>query len=208
MVDRIVLFLDWQNLYMSARSALHSAGVDPGPADGQIDPIALGELICSRPSPGRTRELTEVRIYRGEPSQNKSPRMYAAYSAQRRVWEQAGARVMTRPLQYLTDRQTGLESVKEKGVDVQLAVDLIAGASDGLYDVGIVFSGDTDLRPALEYVTHKFNPIPHVEVAAWESGGGRMGLTFNAPYKRWCHYLGEADYRSIRDATNYARPRP
>ncbi len=111
---------------------------------------------------------------------------------------------MTRPLQYLTDRQTGSESVKEKGVDVQLAVDIVTGASDGLYDVGVVFSGDTDLRPALEYVAHKFNPIPLVEVAAWESGGGRTGLTFNAPYKRWCHYLGEADYRSIRDTTSYA----
>ena len=204
MADRVVLFVDWQNLLMSARSAFHRAEGRSTSSDGQIDPIALGQLICTRPPSGRTRELHEVRIYRGEPSPNENPKMHAAHAAQRNAWEQAGARVITRPLQYLRDRRTGAVIAHEKGVDVQIAVDLVTGAVDGRYDIGIVFSGDTDLRPALEYVANRFSPIPRVEVAAWDRGRKRRGLTFNAPGGRWCHYLSADDYRAIRDTTSYA----
>ena len=206
MTDRVVLFLDWQNLLGGARSAFHGAGARRTAVDGQVDPIALGELICSRPPLGSIRELSEVRIYRGEPNSVSNPKMHAAHIAQRKAWEQAGARVkvITRPLQYLKDSETGTFTAREKGIDVQLAVDLITCAADGLYDIGVVFSGDTDLRPALEHVAERFNPRPRVEVAAWEFDGRRRGLRFRSPYKTWCHYLNEADYQSIRDFTSYA----
>src|SRR3989344_8418989 len=37
----------------------------------------------------------------------------------------------------------------EKGVDVQIAVDLLIGAYEDLYDTAILVSSDTDLIPAL-----------------------------------------------------------
>ncbi len=37
----------------------------------------------------------------------------------------------------------------EKGVDVQIAVDLLIGAYENLYDIAILVSSDTDLIPAL-----------------------------------------------------------
>ncbi|MFH1565535.1 MAG: NYN domain-containing protein [bacterium] len=40
----------------------------------------------------------------------------------------------------------------EKGVDVQLAVDLLVGAYEDTYDTAIVISSDTDLMPAMEKV--------------------------------------------------------
>lgn len=40
----------------------------------------------------------------------------------------------------------------EKGVDVQLAVDLLVGAYENNYDTAIVISSDTDLMPAMEKV--------------------------------------------------------
>lgn len=43
-------------------------------------------------------------------------------------------------------------SIREKGVDVKLAVDLVVGAVDDLYDSAIVVSSDTDLIPAIRYV--------------------------------------------------------
>jgi uncharacterized LabA/DUF88 family protein len=43
-------------------------------------------------------------------------------------------------------------SVREKGVDVKLAVDLVVGASDDLYDTAIIISSDTDLIPAIKYI--------------------------------------------------------
>ena len=42
--------------------------------------------------------------------------------------------------------------IREKGVDVQLAVELVIGAVDNVYDTAIVVSSDTDLLPAVTYV--------------------------------------------------------
>ena len=41
---------------------------------------------------------------------------------------------------------------EEKGIDVKLAVDLVIGAVDNIYDTAIVISSDTDLVPAIKYV--------------------------------------------------------
>lgn len=46
----------------------------------------------------------------------------------------------------------GKGDIREKGVDVKLAVDLVIGAADNLYDISIVVSSDTDLIPAIKYV--------------------------------------------------------
>ena len=46
----------------------------------------------------------------------------------------------------------GKGDIREKGVDVKLAVDLVIGAADNLYDIAIVVSSDTDLIPAIKYV--------------------------------------------------------
>lgn len=43
-------------------------------------------------------------------------------------------------------------NIREKGVDVKLAIDLVIGAVDNLYDTAIVISSDTDLIPAVKYV--------------------------------------------------------
>lgn len=45
----------------------------------------------------------------------------------------------------------GKDRIREKGVDVKLAVDLVIGAADNLYDIAIVVSSDTDLIPAIKY---------------------------------------------------------
>ncbi len=41
---------------------------------------------------------------------------------------------------------------REKGIDVKIAVDLIAGAVDKQYDTAIIVSSDTDLVPAIDWV--------------------------------------------------------
>ncbi len=47
------------------------------------------------------------------------------------------------------------ERLREKGIDVKLAIDLIVGAIDGKYDVAIVVSSDADLVPAIDWVRNR-----------------------------------------------------
>lgn len=54
---------------------------------------------------------------------------------------------------------------REKGVDVALAIALVESAMLNEYDVAIVFSGDTDLIPAVEMAFRR--TTPRVEIAAW-----------------------------------------
>lgn len=41
---------------------------------------------------------------------------------------------------------------REKGIDVKIAVDLIAGAIDNKYDTAVIVSSDADLTPAIDWV--------------------------------------------------------
>ena len=54
---------------------------------------------------------------------------------------------------------------KEKGTDVKIAVDLIVGAVDNLYDTAILISSDTDLIPAIRYVKYKNKKIEYIGFA-------------------------------------------
>lgn len=122
---RVVVFLDYQNVYMGARGAFHPFGA-PSQA-GQIDPGRLGELLASKGPPGIGRELIQVRIYRGQPDSEKDPRGYAANNRQCERWRTLPkASVTTRTLRY--PREWPREKEQEKGIDVQLAIDLVAGA--------------------------------------------------------------------------------
>lgn len=47
------------------------------------------------------------------------------------------------------------ERLREKGIDVKLATDLIVGAIDGRYDTAVVVSSDSDLIPAIDWVRHR-----------------------------------------------------
>lgn len=70
MTDRVMLFMDYQNTYRTARTLYHDL---TAPArHGQVDPGALGRLLVEQ-SP-YDRELAGVRIYRGLPSAAKDPK--------------------------------------------------------------------------------------------------------------------------------------
>lgn len=84
-------------------------------------------------------------------------------------------------------------------MDVALAVDFVVMAIEGEYDVGIIASTDTDLRPALEYVLKLGRP--RAEVAAWR---GRSKSSLSVPgHHVWCHRLHRADYGRVADLTHY-----
>lgn len=204
MSDRVVVFVDYQNVYMGARGAFHPYGSSP--QDGQVDPYRLGELLVAKGPPAVDRELSAVRVYRGQPDSAKDPKGYAANDRQCQRWRTLPKlTVTTRTLRY--PRDWPREREQEKGIDVQLAIDLVAGAVRDEYEVAILMSTDTDLKPALEFVRDlQGDPYPRCEVAAWSSPDGYSRRLSIPGRQIWCHWLDESDYRSIADPTNYAEP--
>lgn len=53
--------------------------------------------------------------------------------------------------------QIEFKRMREKGIDVKLATDLIVGAIDNKYDTAIIVSSDADLVPAMDWVRKRKN---------------------------------------------------
>lgn len=201
--QRLILFLDAQNFYRGARRAFFSP--QDSSVCGQIDPMKLAELLCSlRKQPDNTEDTIahEVRIYTGRPDATKEPKSYAANVKQCNAWAAAGAKVIHRSLRYPLDWP--LSKAQEKGIDVTLAIDFVALAVQGKYDVGVIASSDTDLKPALEFVYSEYGKLCNakVEVTAWHSLNSLSRLSIPGA-KLWCHWLDRSHYDSIEDNTDY-----
>jgi hypothetical protein len=121
-------------------------------------------------------------------------------------------RVITRTLRYppgWPNRSAPGEKPQEKGIDVALAVDYVMMAVQGRYDVGVIMTTDTDLKPALEAVTrlNGLGRYPHAEVAAWQplpDRGHRRRLAITQK-NLWCHWLDHDAFKHVADDTNYTR---
>jgi uncharacterized LabA/DUF88 family protein len=197
--QRVVVFLYYQNVYHRARDAFCVR--DAAAREGQVDALALGHLLVSR-VPGGC--LAGVRLYRGRPSERPDPRSYAAFRRQTAKQINRGEGLVTvvaRDLRYPPDRPR--RAAQEKGIDVALAVDFVMTVARSECDVGILFSSDTDLTPALEAVIAlRPGDPPACEVAAWAAPGGRpRSLAVRAARVRR-HLLTEVDYRSVADLTD------
>lgn len=94
------------------------------------------------------------------------------------------------------------EKPQEKGIDVALAIDFVVLALQDKYDVGILMSSDTDLRPALETVISLSSK--KVEVTAWK--GKRPNKRLQLPENNiWCHWLNLEAYKTCEDPHNYSQ---
>jgi uncharacterized LabA/DUF88 family protein len=195
---RVMVFIDYQNVHLVAHRRFLPLGSSPSKT--HVDPNRIGELIMSRRShPG---ELAGIRVYRGRPSPSRQPSAAAAYDRQMAAWATAGpVTVTSRPLRYPPGWPTS--PAQEKGVDVALAVDFVRLAMQRTYEVGVVFSSDTDLLPALEMVAEQ--GLARVEVAAWSN---TFRLRIGGTTRPWCHHLTARDYEAVLDPTDYTKPPP
>ena len=201
---RVVVFIDYMNLFNDARAAFFAFPF--GPSDGQMSPMRLGRLLCGRQPLGTStpRSCVGVRVYRGRPDPRKEPKTYSAHMRQCAAWEAEGATVATRPLRYPRDWPDRRE--EEKGIDVQIAIDMVMMAINGELDVAILASTDTDQRPVLEaFHTLPLDPKPIVEIATWRSPTFNKKLEVKGLHV-WQNFLEEADFKAIRDGRDYNQP--
>jgi len=76
-----------------------------------------------------------------------------------------GIQVIEKPLKERRDPATGAVVKRyEKGVDVALATDLLGMAWEGVYDIGIIVSGDADYTEAVKRLMGKGR---NIELVSW-----------------------------------------
>ncbi len=128
---------------------------------------------------------------------------YSAAQRQIAAWASTGGGMVhphTRPLNYRDP-----DNPREKGIDVSLAVDFVAGAIRGDFEVGIIFSEDTDLHPALEAVGALKGP-GRCELAIWRDprrSGPRSVMSGGKPV--YTHVLKGPDFYRVSDSQDYTQ---
>ena len=195
MTPQVAVLIDYQNAHFTP----HEIWCDEDSPKHLclIHPLKLAELLVARRAGGG--ELVAVRVFRGKPLARLQPTAAKYSDRQADEWEK-DPRVVIRRRTLRYPRNFGeedcIDKPQEKGVDVELAVTLVAAAIRKEFDSVIVVSHDTDLLPAIE-LAHEVGA--HVEVAAWGSDGHRL----RGPGIRYCHILNETDFVAVRDLRDY-----
>jgi uncharacterized LabA/DUF88 family protein len=201
-VLRVIVFVDDSNVYRDARRAFGDDISDPA-WFGQINPMRFGMRLADRQPLGTTepRRLEQVRVYCGLPSSSKQPKSYGAKRRQIAAWTKAGIEPKPRPLRYPQDWPNSRP--EQKGVDVEIAIDVVVMGLRGQLDVAVIASTDTDLRPAIEaFELLPFTKPVLVEVAAWRSPLLNKRLDVDGQHV-WCHWLERGDFDAVRDRRDY-----
>ena len=140
-VKKAFAFIDGQNLFLHSKDAF-------GYRFPNYDIGALAREVCK----ANGWELAEARFYTGIHDASANPFWNSFWVNKTTQMGQTGIKVVTRPLRYrnkivrLPDgTQHSFLTGEEKGIDVRIALDVIAGARNRSYDVAIVFSQDQDL---------------------------------------------------------------
>lgn len=195
-MQRGAVFFDYQNCYNRARDAFHSSN-DPSRL-GNFHLGSMAELLLAKG--GADRELVHVGVYTGSPDPRRDPKAHRAHEKRTAAWRaECGPKLAIRQ-RTLNYRGWPKERPREKGIDVQLAIDAMLGAVGGLFDVVVIATADTDLLPVVEGLLQLQTQTgaPDAEVIAW--AGLKVGLQVaNVPI-RW---IGPRDYQAVRDDRDY-----
>lgn len=141
---RAIVYVDGQNLFHSTKDAF-------GYAFPNFDILPLAQQVCT----AQGWDFVECRFYTGVPNPEDNRFWNTFWVKKTAQMGRTGVRIFTRPLRYrnktvrLPDgsTQTFLTG-EEKGIDVRIALDVLSGAMNRLFDVAVVFSQDQDLSEA------------------------------------------------------------
>jgi uncharacterized LabA/DUF88 family protein len=134
-IKRAVVFVDGQNLFNAAKEAF-------GYHFPNYNIQCLAETACN----ARHWNLVQVRFYTGVPDPSDDAAKNAFWTAKLAAMGRQGIKVYSRALRYRnkTVKLPGGKSHtflhgEEKGIDVRIAIDVIAMAVRNDYDVAVVF---------------------------------------------------------------------
>jgi uncharacterized LabA/DUF88 family protein len=193
---RTIVFVDYQNMYRSAREAFDWEA--KGGHYGNFRPYGLGRQMVR----GGSRTLTQVRVYTGIHTPQHNAPQHGQMQRRMMAWVAEAPdkiQVFPRPLRYGADRPP-----QEKGVDVELAIDLVALALDDAFDVAVLASADSDLVPALQFVADRFAQ-KHLVTVAYEPlpnccSPAPLDLPRGHVERRW---ITKRDFDRMADRVNF-----
>jgi uncharacterized LabA/DUF88 family protein len=145
---RVIAFVDGQNLFHAVRESF-------GYHYPNYDVKLLADSVCRM----QGWRLEQARFYTGIPDPTDDPFWSTFWSGKLAVMGRQDVHVFSRPLRYrnktvrLPDGATHtFLAGEEKGIDVRIALDVIALAHRRRYDVAVIFSQDQDLSEVAEEV--------------------------------------------------------
>ena len=135
-IKRAIVFIDGSNVRYAAKEAF-------GDDIGNYNPLALAQLLCDE----NGWQLNGVHFYLGVPDINVTEDGHYAWMKRCSRWRRQGVDVFTRALQHDT---SGV--AREKGIDVRLALDVMAHHTRGDFDVAVILSQDQDFSEVVDEV--------------------------------------------------------
>jgi len=145
---RTLAFFDGQNLFYAVKEAF-------GYSWPNYDPLKLAQAVCQT----QNWQLVGTCFYTGVPSPQDEAFWNHFWVAKLAQMRRRGIQTFSRHLKYrnqtvrLPNGQTTTVLVgSEKGVDVRLALDVVAAARNNTCDVALIFSQDQDLSEVADEV--------------------------------------------------------
>lgn len=204
MTERVAVFIDGQNLVKAVRK-YHKT---------RVHPILLGRHLAAG------RELAEIRYYSGIHQPRENANGHALATRRHKLIRKTGVTVIERKLQYhwewkIQDRleyasradddathQVTVEKsrvAREKGIDMALGLDAVAGAFSDHFDTAIVVSRDRDLLEIAREIHDRArlrNVNVEVALLARETRHVMKGYDYT-------HWIDEAVIAKVRDDFDY-----
>lgn len=147
-MNKALIQFDGSNFYNKAKKMLPQIHLT------HFDYAGLAKMIAKEEIPDITYYVGEIRQY---PNNKKSEMLY---SNQQKLFTNLRKQNVTIKLGYLL-MSDGV--FHEKGVDVQLAVDIVRGAIKNEYDIFyLIISSDTDLLPAIQTAKDEGKKVVYV----------------------------------------------
>ncbi|MBI5152864.1 MAG: NYN domain-containing protein [Parcubacteria group bacterium] len=166
-MERISVYIDGGNFY---HLVIKKLGIE----ENDFDFDAFANLLID----GRTSGESCKRFYKGSVREkegdlhskelmSKQTKLFTVL--QKNGWDIKTSKLRTRIEELVIDtrvfeyqklKKIGIEKIhtermREKGIDVKIATDLLVGAFDDKYDTAILVSSDSDLVPAIDWVRNR-----------------------------------------------------
>jgi uncharacterized LabA/DUF88 family protein len=196
---RVGFVIDYQNMHLTAHN-LFTPNLNK--RESLLHPLQLVQGVLSRRGEFFKEQvtqfkITQVRVFRGLPSNRQEPEKYAQNLSQKSEWSK-DKRVRIEHLQLKYRTKQGLPP-QEKGIDVLTALNFVAMAQSGEFELVVLMTHDTDLQPALRMAN--LNSEVRIETAGW-TGLNKLRLK---EQKLFHTYLTVGDFKNSIDQKDYSR---